>query len=411
MILRRTLAAAFAVATLLPGKAFAAVLCVNPGGTGGCFPTIQQAIDAAARRDVIEIAAGTYVESFVVPPRSRLTIRGAGAGATVVDGGGAGTVVEVQGPGAQLTVEGLTIRNGNRGVHLGTAAKVRLASCEVLDNVGGSGIVLDERANLTIDGCTIADNSNAIPGGGIRADSRRARITIVGSTLEGNTSLRGGGLFSLGRVHITDSTVRGNTAVEEGGGVFANNLQVIRSTVSGNSANIGGGIASYFLDRAQVRITDSTISGNSASRAGGIAAQSTLRLDHVTVANNTAAVRGGGIGTAPAFEQKAIFRGTILADNSAPEGADCDNVKARLFAGNLIESDTCTKVIAGRSPLLTDDPLLGPLQNNGGPTETQALGAGSPAIGVLTTRSLCRQPDQRGVARAVPCDLGAYEAP
>ncbi|MBM4247790.1 MAG: hypothetical protein FJ148_29045 [Deltaproteobacteria bacterium] len=59
--------------------------------------------------------------------------------------------------------------------------------------------------------------------------------------------------------------------------------------------------------------------------------------------------------------------------------------------------------------MLNADPKLGLLQNNGGTTETQALLAGSPALGVVTTAAQCKAPDQRGVPRTVPCDLGAYE--
>ena len=57
------------------------------------------------------------------------------------------------------------------------------------------------------------------------------------------------------------------------------------------------------------------------------------------------------------------------------------------------------------------DPVLGPLANNGGPTQTHQLMGGSPAIGVVLKSGLCKKPDQRGVARTVPCGIGAYEAP
>ncbi len=71
----------------------------------------------------------------------------------------------------------------------------------------------------------------------------------------------------------------------------------------------------------------------------------------------------------------------------------------------------CTITTAPQSYVISQDPVLGPLQNNGGGTDTHALGGGSPAIGVVTAAAECRTPDQRGVPRTVPCDLGAYEAP
>ncbi|MBM4247634.1 MAG: hypothetical protein FJ148_28245 [Deltaproteobacteria bacterium] len=61
--------------------------CVNPGGTGGCFASLQAAVDAATDGTTIDVAAGTYVENVVITQAKRLSIRGAGAGLTVLDGG------------------------------------------------------------------------------------------------------------------------------------------------------------------------------------------------------------------------------------------------------------------------------------------------------------------------------------
>jgi len=102
------------------------------------------------------------------------------------------------------------------------------------------------------------------------------------------------------------------------------------------------------------------------------------------------------------------MRSSIIAGNTAPTGPDCFSDAVRSVGANLI-GDQSGCAITGST--LAGDPLLGPLQNNGGSTGTHALLPGSPAIGVLPTRGACRLPDQRGVARTVPCDLGAYEAP
>src|SRR6185503_2740403 len=64
-------------AILVTGSAHATTLCVNPGGTGGCTATIQAAVDAAAKGDVIDVAAGTYVETVQIPGEARLTLHGA----------------------------------------------------------------------------------------------------------------------------------------------------------------------------------------------------------------------------------------------------------------------------------------------------------------------------------------------
>jgi hypothetical protein len=160
------------------------------------------------------------------------------------------------------------------------------------------------------------------------------------------------------------------------------------STVSGNSAAVaGGGIVGGGLNRSRILVRNSTIASNSASSTGG-----------------GISMTGG----------RARLDSTILAGNTAPDGPDCsvpvNPVMSRGY--NPIEDPSGCDVI-GRTDLdLTGvDPLLGPLQDNGGPTETRALLAGSPALDAVVSRRLCRNPDQRGEPRTDPCDIGAYEEP
>jgi hypothetical protein len=77
---------------------------------------------------------------------------------------------------------------------------------------------------------------------------------------------------------------------------------------------------------------------------------------------------------------------------------------------NLIET-ACPFAGGAGLDITAQDPLLGPLQDNSGPTFTRALLGGSPALGAVTRGRTCREPDQRGVARTAPCDVGAFEAP
>ena len=71
---------------VMAAPASAAALCVNPGGTGGCFATVQGAVNAASNTgDVINVAAGTYNESKVLVNKS-VSIQGAGPGSTIIDG-------------------------------------------------------------------------------------------------------------------------------------------------------------------------------------------------------------------------------------------------------------------------------------------------------------------------------------
>ncbi len=119
-MLRPLAAGAVLVTLTLPATAAPPTVCVNPGGSGGCFATIQAAVDAAARGAVIQIAAGTYVENVVIPAAAKLTLSGEGATATVVDGNGSGRVFEIGGAlNTNVTMKQLGIRNGSRGIDVG----------------------------------------------------------------------------------------------------------------------------------------------------------------------------------------------------------------------------------------------------------------------------------------------------
>ncbi|MFN6050163.1 MAG: choice-of-anchor Q domain-containing protein, partial [Planctomycetia bacterium] len=179
-------------------------------------------------------------------------------------------------------------------------------------------------------------------------------FTFINSTLSGNTAIFGGGVFN------------------DGGGI----LNFSNSTVSGNSAGQGGGIAN---NSGTVTVTNSTVSGNSADQngGGGIANNGTLNIANSIVANSTS---GGDY---------AGQVGTIGTNTN-----------------NLVEDGS----LPGTSEI-TGDPLLGPLQNNGGPTFTQALLSGSPAIGAgsgtISNASPVSRKDQRGFVRTTS-DIGAY---
>jgi predicted outer membrane repeat protein len=399
---------------LAPSLSSASTLCVNPGGSGGCFPAIQLAVNAAHRGDLIQVAAGTYAEHVVIGAKSALQIQGAGAGSTFVDGGGSGTVLTANGPSTAVLISEITLQNGTRGVEVGGHVRFTLEDSAVVGNVGGAGIGVVAHSTVAVTRCTVAGNSSTGSGGGIGA---AGSVTVTASTISDNSADdSGGGIFDDdGSLKVIDSTVSGNSAGFSGGGIRSRIVTITGSTISGNHAQMsGGGIAARPFTAIRAKISNSTISGNSAGDlAGGILVVSGTQLDHVTIANNNAGSAGGGIATST-FQTKPVkLTASLIADNTAGVGNNCHHLAIRGISGNLIEGplDACTITNVGGAILLSGDPLLGPLQNNGGPTATQALGAGSPAIGALTKLSACRVPDQRGVARSVPCDLGAYEAP
>jgi hypothetical protein len=165
----------------------AATLCVNPGGTGGCFSTIAAAVSAASSGDTINVAAGTYGppgESAPVSINKDVTIQGAGADQTFIDAGGSGPVLSIS---ASVNLLGLTIQNGKNG--------------------GGGGGILFFGSILTISDSVIRNNTAGGGGGGLAS-------------------------FSGGSITITNSTFSGNSAGGGGGGIgsFGASITIIKST-------------------------------------------------------------------------------------------------------------------------------------------------------------------------------------
>ena len=249
------------------------------------------------------------------------------------------------------------------------------------------------------------------------ADDAKATINRL-RIINGNaaSSNNGGGIFSEGdSLTLTNSTVSGNRASGSGGGIQSegNSLTLINSTVSGNTSDGSAGILN---DGGTMTITNSTVSGNNAVFNGGgifnFGASSTVTLTNSTVTNNTAGQGGGGINNSGT----AILRNTIVAGNTASTGRDALGTFSS--QGNNLIGNTSGAVGFGGSDILGRNPLLGPLQDNGGQTDTHALLSRSPAIDKGTNTG-CPSTDQRGKARPADgngdgkarCDIGSFEKP
>jgi CSLREA domain-containing protein len=230
---------------------------------------------------------------------------------------------------------------------------------------------------------------------------------LAGLTITGGRADTGGGAFVAngGQLSIYDSIVRGNAATGRGGGV-ANfgNLSVFGSTFSGNTAGSGGAISSE--PSTNTSIFNSTLSGNSATGVGGgIAVGGSTQISRATFANNTASSGGGMFVEGGEFPAATLMLNVLFAGNSSACGGATS--QRTPWTANLSDDSTCT-FAAGEG--ITTNPLLGPLANNGGPTDTHALGAGSPAINAGDPNS-CLQgsQDQRHAPAPDACDIGAYE--
>ena len=254
--------------------------------------------------------------------------------------------------------------------------------------------------SVSLNHLDLIDGSNN-PGGAIFNNS--TSLSVENCLLTGNYSGNdGGAIYHVGgTLTISDSTFDGNNANNSGGAIFANNtLFITRSTFVNNWAvNDGGAIGVANT----ATITNSTFYNNHAARGGGIFNSGTLTLNNDTLSANYAnPSNGGGI-----YNNSTLhLLNTIIANSTT--GGDCAEGLPNIPTNqnNLIEDNTC-------SPDLSGDPVLLAIANNGGQTETMALGPGSPAIdGVPALDASWMNHDQRGVMRphgASP-DIGAYES-
>jgi parallel beta-helix repeat protein len=260
---------------------------------------------------------------------------------------------------------------------------------------------------------------------------------LLNSRLYNNhANFYGGAIGNYGALSIFTSTLDTNSAVTRGGGVYnyeGGLLDIEQSTLSGNASQSGGGIYSelFVHNNGNLVLSNSTLSGNSASQDGGgiYAAGGTTKLFNTTIANNQVLVPTGttynGLGGGMYVTGPAIVDGQnmLLADNTHQYGAlptqqdDCSGTLASL-GDNMIETTTNCTISGTTSGNITGQvPLLGPLTTNGGLTLTQSPLAGSPAIDAGQTPSCTgvngapMLTDQRGFRRPIGarCDIGAVE--
>lgn len=252
---------------------------------------------------------------------------------------------------------------------------------------------------VVISGVSIVDGEASDDNGG-GVHNRYAQITLDRVTVSNNQTTKeqfpfwGGGIYNLqGTMTVTNSTVSANQTLPD-------------------SRSYGGG---FYNSRGMLTLKNSTVSGNLASSGSGIWSVGPLTLEQCTITGNTAdSSRSGTAIIAYPYDGVLNVSNTIIAGNhGSGENKDCVLIgnSMGIDRGNLIVShSTCG------TPVSTADPLLGPLQDNGGSTWTHALLAGSPAIDAGDPDA-CLATDQRGLPRPVDgdgdetavCDIGAVE--
>ena len=323
--------------------------------------------------------------------------------------------------------------NANSGADTIAFASTLSGDTIVLDIAGKDHIVITD--NLTIQGP--GANLLTVSGGNVASSHKGGIFEFTGGSLtvsditfaDGKSSDRGGALsFSnYGQLTLTRAAIQDCYAQSFGGGIYKNSgtLSVAYSTISGNHAgNFGGGFSSNY---SVTSLVDSTISGNSAGGFGGgiygRMSGSGLTVINSTISGNSAGAEGGGF---LLFKSNATLTNSIVANNTANYGAEFFAGTQGFVSSNVVANNTLIEgsyafspsggTFSGANNIFGQDPRLGPLTNNGGPTQTLALLPGSPAIDA-GDNGTCETTDQRGQPRpydgdkngSAICDMGAFE--
>ena len=310
----------------------------NDNGTG----SLRQALADAHEGDTIDFGPALKGETITLTTaelviNKSITISGLGPNLLAVSRAQNAPAFRIFNlmPGRSVTIQGLTISNG------------------LAPQFGCGGGILDEGSSLFLIDCTVSGNSTDGTGGGICADAN-ATLTIDSSTLSGNyAGDYGGGIANTGTLTINNSTLGGNRGEFAAGAILNGfngdaSLTVSNSTLSGNTTQLhGGGI----FNGGQSIISNSTLSNNSGMTAGAIV----NRLGTLDIES------------------------TIL--NSGELGPNISNDSGTVTShGYNLSSDDGGGVLNGPGDQINTNPVLGPLQNNGGPTFTHELLPSSPAI-------------------------------
>ena len=289
-----------------------------------------------------------------------MAINGTGANLVTINGNGTTGVLQVA-RGVTASLSGLTITGG---------------AALTVGSINGDGGGIDNSGTLTLTNIALTGDS-AINGGGL-ANETGGKVTVSNSTFSSDSGTTGGGIYNVGTMTATNVTIADNTNVVIGGGIFnAGTLTVVNGTIAYNNVNFGGS-------------------------GGGIdvSAGSTVGIYNTIVAQNTSTSNSSVTSPSDIF-------GTVAKTSS-------NNLIGIGGAGGLTAGSN-GNLVGVANPGLTPSPGLG---NNGGQTQTIALLAGSPALGVggasfTTPAGSIAAPttDQRGVARpSGAISIGAYQS-
>ena len=296
-----------------------------------------------------------------------------------------------------VTIEGLTIGPSLYFYGCGIQndqASLTINNCAVTgNNALTSGAGISNGGTLTINNSRVGGNALQYQGTGAGISNSGTLIinnSIIHDNFSGKGQTDGGGIYSSGTLEITNSTIDGNSVGGPGGGIFNVGAAIITSsTISGNFSGggspgpqTGPGFGGGISNGGTLTISNSTISGNSAltinqapGRGGGIGNSGSLHIANSTISGNSAA-NGGAIcnNAAPLDIANSILNAGDVGQNIFNDGGTVTSL------GYNLSSDNGGGYLNGPGDQTNTNPILGPLQNNGGPTQTQRPYPQSPAI-------------------------------
>ncbi|MEQ8835681.1 MAG: choice-of-anchor Q domain-containing protein, partial [Lacipirellulaceae bacterium] len=341
-----------------------------------------------------------------------LTISGPGQEWLTIDAQRSSRVINITAIQGDFYIGSMTLKNGL------TTSENTVDPLGFLTTANGGAIRFIGEGQLTVDDATLTENEvseSDTLGGAIYSGS--GKLVVTRTTVKQSVAGRvAGGIYS-------------GTAIGEPGEniVRSGKLEVSQSTISENSSLSGDGSGGGIFSQGNLKLVESTVSGNVTRGifgGGGIGSASSVEVVRSTIINNHAPFAspsffGGGLGT----QSSTLIESSVIAGNTSHGQAHDLNAQDPSINYSLIGDTTGSGITAtsGTGNLLNIDPLLGPLADNGGPTQTHALLPGSPAIdagdiGIVDPPMY----DQRGapfnrivdgnVPADVVIDLGAYEA-
>lgn len=379
--------------------------------------SVQACIDLAQVGDTVLVPEGEYLEHVTID--KSLQLEGTGAALTIIDGRIQSTVINIL-DNVEVTIAKITVTNGIAepgvpqafagGIRIGSDSALTLNDSKVAAN-SGAGIYIDNFSSLTVNRSIIENNSSFGIWGGLDSSAR------VNSSAVRNNQQTG---ILADAVRVTDSIISGNVTTGSGGAVRLGeaSARIINSTIVNNHAQSGGG-AFKISSEGSLYLTNSTVSGNHTEGNGGaihIGIMGNLQVFNSTIVANEAGGEGSGIyAEGDDGEPAEIIKisNSVIAKNR--NGSDCVIIDLDSMGYNLDSDGTC--LFNGQTDLSSQDPLLGPLQDNGGPTVTHMPNPGSPLINAGDIDG-CRGrfdelllTDQRGISRpqGERCDVGSVE--